>query len=205
MGRTTTHSQERLDWIQREMQSIGVSDYRFCIENDCYVCDSCGIFYSVCKRQYSKTGNFIEHYRIQRLRGSEDRYGYLTYRITVEGVKKHLKGHRMVLNAWAGAHADMSVNHKDGNKHNNAMSNLEWCTVAENNAHAIETGLLDPHGAKMFHYAVPLCDWVSIFILNVHCGYSYSELGRMYRCTHETIKRIVDRIGRVVPKEVVNG
>lgn len=56
--------------------------------------------------------------------------------------KTHLV-HRLVANAFLPTDPDrVFVNHIDGNRLNNSIENLEWCTSKENNNHAFDTGLI---------------------------------------------------------------
>jgi len=48
--------------------------------------------------------------------------------------------HRLVLEAFYGP-SKLICNHKDGDKHNNNLSNLEYCTRSYNARHAIAMGL----------------------------------------------------------------
>jgi hypothetical protein len=50
--------------------------------------------------------------------------------------------HRLVAGCFLETNSNLNVvNHKDGNKHNNIVDNLEWCTDEYNHKHATETGL----------------------------------------------------------------
>lgn len=56
--------------------------------------------------------------------------------------------HRLVADAFLGEHPGMQVNHIDGNKKNNCIENLEWCTASENNQHAYNSNLRVPPKGK---------------------------------------------------------
>lgn len=62
--------------------------------------------------------------------------------LSCKGFEKTYSIHKLVALAFlANPDNKIAVNHKDGNKHNNHVSNLEWVTFSENQIHAIETGL----------------------------------------------------------------
>lgn len=55
---------------------------------------------------------------------------------------RHHRVHRLLaLTFIPNPNKKRTVNHKDGNKLNYAISNLEWATDSENNKHAYDTGL----------------------------------------------------------------
>jgi hypothetical protein len=78
------------------------------------------------------------------LKTQVDNNGYHRIRVTIERVKMSYKVHREVAKAFIDNPGNLpQVNHKDGDKNNNSVSNLEWVTNKENAHHAIQNGLWD--------------------------------------------------------------
>ena len=66
--------------------------------------------------------------------------GYQKVGICLNGKLKLQSVHRLVMEAYYGK-SNLHVNHIDGNKTNNNLSNLEYVTALQNQRHAWKTGL----------------------------------------------------------------
>lgn len=74
--------------------------------------------------------------------GKDPRYGYAHLSLTKDGIAKRVWLHRLVAEAFIPNPDNLpQVNHKDGNKVNNNVENLEWCTIRDNLLHSFRTGL----------------------------------------------------------------
>lgn len=78
----------------------------------------------------------------KRLRPAKDKKGYLRVGLMIHGKLCTKKVHRLIAEAFIpNPQNKPCVNHIDGNKENNWVSNLEWVTYKENTKHAIDNGL----------------------------------------------------------------
>lgn len=68
--------------------------------------------------------------------------GYQCLKLVKGNTRKSVLLHRLIAEAFIPNPLNKpEVNHIDGNKSNNAVSNLEWVTPSENKLHALRTGL----------------------------------------------------------------
>lgn len=96
--------------------------------------------------QISNTGIVITTKTGRILSPAVDARGYERVALFKMDRKKRYKVHRLVAMAFIPNPDNLpQVNHKDGNKRNNNVDNLEWITNADNMRHAKESGLREGH------------------------------------------------------------
>lgn len=91
----------------------------------------------------SNYGRIFHKYKNQILSTNIDTKGYLYKPLAIEGGSINCRIHRLVMLAFAyfPGCENYLVNHKDGNKSNCFIWNLEWSTYSDNANHAYKTGL----------------------------------------------------------------
>ena len=70
--------------------------------------------------------------------------GYKTVSIMKEGKCKTVSVHKIIAECFIpNPENKPQINHINGDKHDNRIENLEWCTISENSIHAYSNGLND--------------------------------------------------------------
>lgn len=109
--------------------------------------------------------------------------------------------HELVAKAFIGPKPKdaRTVNHKDGNKTNNNVSNLEWATYKENNRHARIMLLNKQHGERcnLTKFSDDVVD--AVRILAAAKRFTYAEIGNFFSMSASHVKEVVGAVSRVRP------
>ncbi len=90
----------------------------------------------------------------QSIKGQVTARGYTRVQLTKDGVSKNYMVHRLVaITFLENPESKPEVNHLDGVKNNNHISNLVWATSSDNQKHAYDTGLKLPCYKYVVHCA----------------------------------------------------
>lgn len=116
-------------------------------------------------------------------------YGYSMVYLSYNK-RKEYRVHRLVAQAFIDNPENKpQVNHKDGNKKNNNVENLEWCTSSENNLHACKTGLMS--GFK--HHNSKFTKEEILWIRNNYKEVGCNNIARKFKVTPSTIGNIANK------------
>ena len=140
-------------------------------------------FYQVSSLGRIKT---VERYEAEKNRIIRERirvpvavHGYLYCELWKCGKHKRYAIHRLVATAFIpNPDGKPQVNHLDGDKTNNSVANLEWCTASENERHAYGTELThayDRSGDKNPMYGKHHTERAKQMIKAVHVGLKHTE------------------------------
>ena len=125
--------------------------------------------------------NKNRHVKERILCQSKNKYGYMTIVLRRDNKRFNHIVHRLLMSAFKGC-SELPVNHIDGNKSNNIISNLEYCTYQENTIHYYS------------NKEKPKIDFYKKEITKMYLdGYSVNEISRHYPYSSETVKSLLKR------------
>ena len=117
-------------------------------------------------------------------------YEYIVAEVHKDEKRTTTRQHRLLAEVFIPNPKNLpQVNHIDGNKHNNSLDNLEWCTSSENVKHSYETGLASNKGSS--HPRSKFSDSDITQILNLRSkGIKLKDIAALYGVHLSTIGKI---------------
>ena len=117
--------------------------------------------------------------------------GYYIVSLCKNSKSKTFLVHRLVSNAFIKNNLNKPcVNHIDGVKTNNKVSNLEWCTYKENTQHALKNKLMNINHM----YVINKKSYKDVYILYKKEVLSQREIAERYNVNQSTICRIIKKL-----------
>ncbi len=117
--------------------------------------------------------------------------GYYRLSLHVHGKCHRIFVHRLVSRAFLGLMPRQHVNHKDGDKHNNALSNLECVTPQENVRHAWANNLCHARQGEL-HGGAKLTDSdIRKIRAAASRGVAQRSIAAVFNVTETTVSYIV--------------
>ena len=155
------------------------------------------------KEEYKKIKNY-SHYRIYSngtiysefinrfITPTQDSGGYLQNTIVDDsGKRKTIKTHRLVAMAFLpNPNNYPDVNHKDFNRKNNNVDNLEWCTEVYNTHYTRDYNL--DYNSNSYKKLSPMSEEQVLLIPTlINYRFSLKLISKLYKVGHITIRNIV--------------
>lgn len=101
-----------------------------------YKASNCGNIYSSFIKSTKQKGSIYggDYKSISLVKNKN---GYLSVMLLINNTRKKVYVHRIIASTFLpNVNNEPVINHKDGNRKNNNVNNLEWCSHSENNLHA---------------------------------------------------------------------
>jgi hypothetical protein len=160
-------------------------------------------------KQHDTGKGHVSHYSGRWLNPMLNNSGYLSVVLYKDKRPKRILLHRILIETFIPNPENKPFcNHKDGNKLNNSLDNLEWCTTSENTQHASDNGLIrqktetktrisSEWGKKNQHHTLKSTRKFTFEqIEQIKESYKelnvFAQVGRLFGCSDKTIEKIVN-------------
>lgn len=123
--------------------------------------------------------------------GTTNDSGYVYVSLYVNGKSKSVRLHRLVAETFVENPSELpEVNHKNGNKKDNRVSNLEWVTHTDNIEHSMKTGLCVGGIQKVTDEQI---DYIRRNFVKGDRHRGYRAIARKIGLSHTTVRRYCEK------------